>query len=59
MLIHSPQPWSDFRGGDYAELIAYCQDKDILGPGAGGFGRRGPRSQPTDARTATSARMAS
>jgi hypothetical protein len=33
MLIHSPQPWSDFRGGDYAELIAYCQDKDILGPG--------------------------
>ena len=19
MLIHSPQPWSDFRGGDYAE----------------------------------------
>lgn len=19
MLIHSPQPWADFRGGDYAE----------------------------------------
>lgn len=21
MLIHSPQPWDDFRGGDYAEGI--------------------------------------